>query len=173
MMMSKAKFQKHLYKRKIKHNISELESFDPCPDECKGTASSSLNRFLEATRGKGLCMSLLFDESARVWKPPTNNDAEKEETPPTPVDYSILSKDKILTEVNLFKESLSVTEADICRIEKETREQRDSLKWFQMCRFRITASHFGEIHRRKDSTIVVLRLLGANGSLRKDTAPMA
>ena len=42
-----------------------------------------------------------------------------------------------------------MTEADICRIEKETREQTDSLKWFQMQRFRITA---GEIYRRKDTT---------------------
>ena len=74
-----------------------------------------------------------------------------------------------------FKESLLVSEADICRIEKETREQRDSLKWFQMRRFRLKASHFGEICRRKDTTrpdALVLRLLGANGQ-QKDTTPMA
>ena len=122
-------------------------------------------------------MSPLFDESAKVCKPPTNNDVEKDETPLNPLNYSILSKDKILTQVKSFKESLSVTEADVCRIEKEIREQRDSLKCFQMQRFRITASHFGEIHRRKDSTkadSLVLRL-GADGSLRKDRAraPMA
>ena len=152
MMISETKFQKHVYGREIKHNTSELESFDPRPDKHKGTASSSLNRFLEATRGKGLCLSLLFDESARVWKPPTNDDAGKDETPPTPLDYSILSKDKIQVEVKSFKESLAVTEADICRIEKETREQRDSLKWFQMQRYRLTASHFGEICKQRDTT---------------------
>ena len=176
LMMSEAKFQKHVYGRERKHNISELESFDPRPDEYKGTASSLLNHFLEATKGKGLCMSLLFDESARVWKPPTNDDAVEDETSPTPVDYSILSKEKIQVEVNSFKESLSVSEADICRIEQETREQRDCLKWFQMRRFRLTASVFGEICRRKDTTrpdALVLRLLGANGQQRKDTIPMA
>ena len=94
-------------------------------------------------------MSLLFDELARVWKPPTNDDAIEDETFPTPVDYSILSKEKIQVEVNSFKESLSVSEADICRIEQETREQRDCLKWFQMRRFRLTASVFGEICRRR------------------------
>ena len=54
LMMSEAKFQKHVYGQERKHNISELESFDPRPDEYKGTASSLLNRFLEVTKGKGL-----------------------------------------------------------------------------------------------------------------------
>ena len=106
MMMSEAKFQKHVYGREIKHNILELESFNPRPDEYKGTASSSLNKFVEATRGKGLCMLLLFDESTRVWKPPMNGDAGKDESPPTPIDYRILSEEKTLTEVKSFKESL-------------------------------------------------------------------
>lgn len=58
-------------------------------------------------------MSLLFDESARMWKQPANDDTSKDETPPALLDC-ILSKEKIQVEVKSFKESLLVGEADIC-----------------------------------------------------------
>lgn len=169
MMMSEAKFQKHIYGRTPKHQMMSLEEFDPRPEEYRGTAQSGLKRFLQATKGMGLCVSLLFDESTRVWKPASATNAA-----PTPLDYNVLPKQVIRTEVNSFKESLAVTEAEICRIEKETREQRESLKWFQYRRFRITASFFGEICRRRDTTkpeSLVLRILGHNP--QKDTAAMA
>ena len=75
----------------------------------------------------GLSMSLLFDDSTRVWIPSTFDNS----TPPTAVEYNVFSKEEIQLKVKSFKESLAVSEADICRIEKETGEQKDSLKWFQ------------------------------------------
>lgn len=66
LMMSEANFQKHIYGRQKQHHTLPLESFDPCPETYHGTATASLNSFLEATKGKGLCMSLLFNESTSV-----------------------------------------------------------------------------------------------------------
>lgn len=50
-----------------------------------------------------------------------------------------------------------------------------SLKWFQFRRFRVTASHFGEILRRKVTTppkALVLRMLGTETQPERDTASM-
>ena len=102
-----------------------MESFDPRPVKYHGTACASLKDSLEATKRTGLC---IFDKSARVWKPPGNDVNERSQTP---LEYNIPSKKVIQAEVIAFKESLAVSEADICRIERETRDQRDSLKWFQ------------------------------------------
>ena len=96
-------------------------------------------------------------------------------TPPTAVEYNVLSKEEIQVEVKSLKESLAVSEADICRIEKETREQKDSLKWFQYRRFRITASHFGDIRRRRNTTqpqALVLRIIGAHPKEKKGSVSM-
>ncbi len=79
----------------------------------------------KSTKGMGLCTSLLFDKSARVWKLHTTN-ADVNERGPTPREYNIPFKEEIVAEVTAFKESLAVSEADVCRIERETREQRDS-----------------------------------------------
>ena len=38
MMLSEAKFQKHVYEKEKQHNIQLLEMFDPRPEEFKGTA---------------------------------------------------------------------------------------------------------------------------------------
>lgn len=129
--MSEAKFQMHTYGRQAKHQILPLESFDPRPEEYHGTTAASLDHFLEAI--KGLCMSLFLTSQHECG----NCDADIDTPAPTPVEY-----EEIRAEVKSFKESSSVSEADICRIEKE---QRDSLKWFQLQRFRITASNFGAI----------------------------
>ena len=120
MMMSEAKFQKHTSGRTPKHQIVSLEQFDPRPEEYRGTAQSGLKRFLQATKGMGLCLSLLFDESTRVWKTSSTTDDDM----PTPLEYNILPKQVVQSEVNSFVESLPVTEADICRIERETRAKR-------------------------------------------------
>ena len=126
LMMSEAKFQKHNYGKQAKHQVLPLESFDPRPEEYRGTASASLENFLVATKGRGLCMSLLFDKSTRLWKQPRTA-ASTNLTAPAPLEYNIVSKQIIEAEVELFKKTLAVTELDICRIEKETREQRDCL----------------------------------------------
>ena len=67
-----------------------------------------------------------------MWKPSSNF-----ASPTTPLEYSILSKEAIQVEVQSFKKSLAVTEADIQNIEVKTRDQRESLEWFQFWRFRI------------------------------------
>ena len=74
----------------------------------------------------GLCVSLLFDLSTQMWKPSSNF-----ASPTTPLEYSILSKEAIQVGVQSFKKSLAVTEADIQNIEVKTRDQRESLEWFQ------------------------------------------
>ena len=160
-----------------KHHIVPLESFDPRPAEFQNTASSSLDTFLEAMKGKGLGVSLLFDPTVRVWRNSTSS-AGPSTAPPTctPEDYNIVPKQVLQAEVASLKKSLSVSEADICRIERETREQRNSHKWFQMRRLRITASYFGEIRRRKKTTkpdSLVLRMLGSGMHPEKDSASMA
>ena len=125
-MMSEAKFQKHNYGKQAKHQVLPLESFDPRPEEYRGTASAS---GVVATKGRGLCMSLIFDKSTRLWKQ-SHTAASTNLTAPAPLEYNIVSKQIIEAEVELFK-TLAVSELNICRIEKETREQRDCLKWFQ------------------------------------------
>ena len=45
-----------------------------------------------------------------------------------------------------------MTPAQLRHVEQCTREQRYSTEWFSVRRYRITASHFGEIlHRRRDT----------------------
>ena len=141
MMMSQAKFEKHTYGKERQYNIQPLEMFDPRPIEFKGTATASLKNFIETTRGKCSCVSLLFDESTRVWKQqlPTN------EKLPAATEYNICSKSEIEREVAALKESLKIDEAGINAIERETREQTKSHQWYHLRRLRLTASHFGEI----------------------------
>ena len=129
MTMSDASFQKHTYGRQPKHQMLPLESFDPWPEEYQGTARSNLKQFIEATKGMGLCVSLLFDPSTQMWKPSTNF-----APPATPPEYNVLSKAAIQVEVQSFKKSLAVTEADVQNIEIKTRDQRESLEWFQFRR---------------------------------------
>ena len=54
----------------------------------------------------------------------------------------------------------------------KTRDQRESLEWFQFRRFRITASYFGEIRRRRETTkpeALVLHMIGVR-TQRKENA---
>ena len=45
-----------------------------------------------------------------------------------------------------------MTSAQLRHVGQSTREQRYSAEWFSVRRYRITASHFGEIlHRRRDT----------------------
>lgn len=54
--------------------------------------------------------------------------------------------------VSAFKKSLERTAEKLREIEQKTREQRNSHFWFIVRRYRLTASHFGEILRRKADT---------------------
>ena len=95
----------------------------------------------------GLCVSLLSDQSTQVWRQPSS---KTKSTPPAPMEYNIPSKEEVQAEVISFKNSSAVSEIDICQIEKENRERRDSLKWFQFRKFHITASYFGEVCQQRD-----------------------
>ena len=58
--------------------------------------------------------------------------------------------------------NLSVTMQQVREIEGKTRSQRHSPEWFAACRYRITASVFGLIYRRKPDTapdVLVVNLL--------------
>ena len=161
LMMSEAKFEKHIYARDFKHLSTELESFDPRPADLKGTATALLSQFLETTREEGLSTSLLFDESARVWEQPDDPPSAQQT-----LVYNFPTDEQLHYEINCFMQSLAMSEASILATERETRGQADSLKWFNHRRFRITASHFGEIYKRKVTTkpdALVLRLLAVKG----------
>ena len=64
--------------------------------------------------------------------------------------------------IDEFLKSLQVSEAEIRKIEKDTNGQRNSSLWYNVRRYRLTASRFGEVfHRRVDtrSDALMLRLL--------------
>ena len=70
MMLSDAKFEKHVYGLEKKLCIQSLETFDPQPVEYDhGTASAAMKDFVDTIMGKCFCVSLLFNKSARIWKP--------------------------------------------------------------------------------------------------------
>ena len=172
LMMSQVKFEKHVYGKKRQYDIQSLETFDPRPAEYRGTATASLNKFIETTKGRWSCVSLLFDESTRVWLKHQLQPAEEKSLVPT--EYNICSKEIIQSEVAAFKESLKIDEAGINGIERETREQTKSHNWYHLQRLRLTASHFGEILRRRPSTkpdALVKKILGS-GSSNKVTPSM-
>ena len=51
-----------------------------------------------------------------------------------------------------FKESLWVTPQQAHKIEQDTRQQRNSLSWFAVRRYRITSSLFGAVLSRRENT---------------------
>ena len=153
--ISDAKVEKHM-QRKL--NLSPLEEFDPRLHKYRGTAPSQLTDLLGKVRGKGLGVSLLFDSSTRhLTADEPSLDSEPPDLPPNlpphhDLRYTIVE----------FKKSLQVSEEEARKIERETREQRFSSLWYSVRRYRLTASSFGEVFRRKSDTApdaIVLRLL--------------
>ena len=65
--MSEAKFEKHVYGKPKKRELQPLETFDPRPEEFQGTATDMLSQFLTKMKGKGLGVSLLFDQTVQYW----------------------------------------------------------------------------------------------------------
>ena len=95
-------------------------------------------------------------------------------SPATPLEYNVLSKAAIQVEVQSFKKSLAVTEADVYNIEMKTRDQRELLEWFQFRCFQITASYCGKIRRQKETTkpeALVLCMIGVRTQW-KENAPI-
>ena len=137
--MSAAVFEKHDYRKQKKRRVSLTEDFDPRPVDCRGNATSLLPALLDSVRGESLGVSLLFDPQCCHQTIPV--------TRPGVPDTSSLKET-----VSAFKESLKVSADKLREIERNTREQRQSPLWFEVRRYRITASRFGEILRRKSET---------------------
>ena len=139
LQMSSATFQKHDYHHQGKRKVAFTEDFDPRPSDCRGIASSLLPTLLECVRGESLGVSLLFDEHYR------------HQTIPLSVPH-LPDLEALKDNVAAFKESMKTDADKIREIERSTREQRHSTLWFAVRRFRITASRFGEVLRRKPDT---------------------
>ena len=88
-------------------------------------------------KGKGLGVSVLFDESLRIWQ-------DNEESP-EPVTFSLPPKSELLDRVNKFRSSLNLTAEQIREIEKHTIDQDQSPLWYSVRRYRLTLSTFGRI----------------------------
>ena len=99
----------------------------------RATGAERLHDLLDDVKGKGLCVSLLLDMSVRVQKP----------------EQSVLAKVEILQKVDELKNKLEVSEEDVCQIERSTRDQAKSLKWFEVRRFRLILSLFGRMRQLK------------------------
>ena len=67
--------------------------------------------------------------------------------------------------MNVFKAGIAVSSEVIQKIERETMQQRNSALWFEVRRYRLTASLFWEIAHRTPTTppgSLVLRILQPN-----------
>ena len=154
MPISDAVFHKHVYGRQRKRELKPIEEFDPRPVDLRGKSKEHLKIFLDKVRGQGLGVSLLFDEACRCW-------STTMEQPLTPV---LPTKEELRERVEEFKKSLRLPPHQLREIEQSTREQSQSSLWHSVRRYRITASYFGSVFRRKPTTppqSLVLQILGA------------
>jgi len=142
--VSNVAFKKHVYGRQRKHQLEPINDFDPRPEEYKNTASQKLQGFLEAMKGKDLGVSVLFDESLRIWE----KDAETQE----PDKFDLPSNSELIERVQKFKSTLAVTPERIRQIEKDTIDQHQSSLWYAVRQYRLTASTFGKIYHMRPTT---------------------
>ena len=137
-------FEKHTYGRERKHQWKMIKDFDPRPVEYRGSAPEKLKEFVKTVKGKGLGISVLFDEDFRCKSADT--------TPVASGQLSVPTRQELMEKVARFKELLCVTPDKIREIDRNTREQHKSPLWFSARRFRLTASVFGRILRLLPST---------------------
>ena len=152
MAMAEAPFVKHVYGRERKRTLQALEDFDPRPVTFRGTACDRLPSLLEKIRGEHLCVSLLFDEHYRHWDSSTPSESD-----PVLPDVRALRET-----VEALKTSLAMSEEAIRKLERDTKQQRNSTLWHDVRRYRVTASLFGAVLHRKSDTppnSLVLRIL--------------
>lgn len=150
--MSDIRIQKHVYGKERKVEYLPLEDFDPRPRKFRGSSNEQLKALLGKVRGKGLGVSLLFDSSTQYW----TGSSPSSSTPTLPTQSALQYN------IDEFKKSLHASDDDLRKIERDTREQRFSPLWFRVRRYRLTASYFGEVFRRKIVTppdALVVRLL--------------
>ena len=108
-----------------------------------------------------LCISLLFDEHHRHWDSNTPPVIRPESDPNHP-GVAALRKT-----VEAFKTSLNMSEEAMRKVERDTKEQRDSTLWHEVRRYRVTASLFGAVlHRKPDvpPNSLVLNILHLSSS---------
>lgn len=152
--ISESEFLKHVYGRTVKHELKTICSYDPRPAEYRGNSSARLGPYLEKVRSVDIGMSVLLDESMQVW-------SEQSHT----VDSSTLtlpSKSELEDRAKAFISSLHLSPDKIREIERNTTLQSQSSSWFTARKYRLTASVFGEVYRRKENTppdSLVLRII--------------
>jgi len=95
--MSDAQFKKLQYDKPSK-DLTSLVSFHPRPLEYHGNAIQRLPGLLQQLKGKGLCVSLLFDADTIV----TN-----------PESFVPLSKEDMEVKISEFKGKLDLSEETI------------------------------------------------------------
>ena len=88
-------------------------------------------------KGKGLGVSVMFNESLRIWQ----DDEESSES----VKFNLPPKSELIDRVDKFRSSLNVTVEEIRAIEKKTIDQDQSSLWYSVRRYRLTTSTFGWI----------------------------
>jgi len=138
--IEQAQFEKHTYGKMKKRKLALLNNFDPRPAQYRGTAANNLPTLLETISGNHLCISLLFDKRFQIG------------SGPEPTDLKLPDRDSLKATVEAFKASLSVTAEKIREIECTTRQQRSSPLWYDVRRYRLTASLFGLVQHRKPDT---------------------
>ena len=80
---------------------------------------------------------------------PASRDTSELVSTPIP---NLPNKAQLKKSIEAFKNSLELTNDEIRELERKTREQRNSPKWFAARRFQITASIFGDIIHRRPAT---------------------
>ncbi len=138
--MMESTFTKHEYSKAIKRPTKRLDEFDPRPQEFRGTACQRLPELLKKLRGKQLGISLLLDPLCR-------NASDEIDPECKAADNATLRET-----CAAFKKSLCLSDQEIRETELRTREQRMTPFWYSARQYRITASQFGVVYHRKDST---------------------
>ena len=152
--MSDASFEKHVYGRVRKYQLKPLENFDPRPPDCVGKMKDRLPALIDKLHGRGLGISYLLDPSTCYWD--THTDTR-------PDSYNLPSVPELRKRVEMFKSTLKVSPEKIREIEQKTKDQHLCEERYFARRYRITASNFGTVYHRRQSTPpdgLVLRLLG-------------
>ena len=147
--IAKTFFNKHDRDKPVKRQPLLLEGFDPRPAEYRGNAQSFVPGLLKKIKHDHLGISVLLD-------PDYNEDVLQ------PSSYGLPDIVSLKHTIKAFKESLQVNYDEARKIEAKTREQRLSSSWFEVRRYRLTASRFGEVISRKADTPpqrLVLRIL--------------
>ena len=138
--ISQAIFKKHDYAKPAKRKVKLVENFDPRPPEFRGDAANRLPNFLDKVRGEQLGVSLLLDSHF------CRSSVEQQISP------SIPSTNSLQETVRAFVSSFQVSPEKAREIECNTRQQRLSPLWFDVRRYRITASIFGHVLSRRVDT---------------------